>query len=184
MNKSVGSVIVNEYIVQEVKRMIVQLTGNVNYNITLDPTVWIFDDRKILFEEAFNERAEKNENTVDELEKAAERFNKEVYRTSVKPPVNKSITKFEREKILKNSYVMPLEEFLLHAEIKPDSKDATLTTTNGPIHLSLNDLQACYLLFAIKGKPVTEEGPVHLFFNDGSNKDNPITGIQKITINK
>ena len=169
---------------QEVKIMIVQLTGNVNYNITLDPTVWIFDDRKILLEEIFDESVEKTENAEDELKKAAERFNKEVYRASVKPPVNKSITKFEREKILKNSYVMPLQEFLLHAEIKSDSKNATLTTINGPVNISLHELQDCYLSFAVKGKPVTEDGPVHLFFKDGSNKDNPITGIQKITINK
>lgn len=163
--------------------MIVQLTGNVNYNITLDPTVWIFDDRKILFEEAFKEESANPKNTGDELDRAADRFNREVYRASVKPPVNKSITKFEREKILKNSYVMPLQEFLSHAEIKSDSKDATLTTKNGQINISLRELQECYLLFAIKGKPITEDGPVHLFFNDGSNKDNPITGIQKITIN-
>jgi len=163
--------------------MIVQLTGNVNYNITLDPTVWIFDDRKILFEEAFKEESANPKKTGDKLDRAADRFNREVYRASVKPPVNKSITKFEREKILKNSYVMPLQEFLSHAEIKSDSKDATLTTKNGQINISLRELQECYLLFAIKGKPITEDGPVHLFFNDGSNKDNPITGIQKITIN-
>lgn len=163
--------------------MIVQLTGNVNYNITLDPTVWIFDDRKILFEEAFKGESANPKNTGDKLDRAADRFNREVYRASVKPPVNKSITKFEREKILKNSYVMPLQEFLSHAEIKSDSKDATLTTKNGQINISLRELQECYLLFAIKGKPITEDGPVHLFFNDGSNKDNPITGIQKITIN-
>lgn len=163
--------------------MIVQLTGNVNYNITLDPTVWIFDDRKILFEKAFKGESANPKNTGDELDRAADRFNREVYRASVKPPVNKSITKFEREKILKNSYVMPLQEFLSHAEIKSDSKDATLTTKNGQINISLRELQECYLLFAIKGKPITEDGPVHLFFNDGSNKDNPITGIQKITIN-
>src|SRR5690625_3133672 len=131
---------------QEVKNMIVQLTGNVNYNITLDPTVWIFDDRKILLEEAFENKIENHENTGDQLKKAADRFNNEVYRASVKPPVNKSITKFEREKILKNSYVMPLQEFLLHAEIKSDSKNATLTTINGPVNISLHELQDCYLL--------------------------------------
>lgn len=165
--------------------MIVQLTGNVNYNITLDPTVWIFDDRKILLEEAFNNAGEEvSNNDNDELGRAADRFNREIYRTSVKPPVNKSITRFEREKILKNSYVMPLQEFLTHAEVKPDSKDATLTTVNGLINIPLLQLEECYLLFALKGKPVTEDGPVHLYFKDGSNKDNPITGIQKITINQ
>src|SRR5690625_4348311 len=164
--------------------MIIQLKGQVEFPITLDPTVWIFDDRKVLLEDAFNQQVEEVNRSDDELEKAADRFNREVYRTSVKPPVNKSITRFEREKILKNSYVMPLQEFLLHAEVKPDSKDVTLTTVNGLINISLHKLEECYLLFAIKGKPVTEEGPVHLYFKDGSNKDSPITGITKITINK
>lgn len=164
--------------------MIVQLTGHVNYNITLDPTVWIFDDRKVLLEDAFIERVEVPHEGIDALENAADRFNREIYRASVKPPVNKSINRFEREKILKNSYVMPLRDFLQHAEVKTGSRDVTLTTVNGLINISLHDLQECYLLFAVKGKPVKEEGPVHLYLKDGSNKDNPITGIQKITINK
>src|SRR5699024_8557040 len=124
---------------QEVKIMIVQLSGNVNYNITLDPTVWIFDDRKILLEEILDESVEKTENDADEVKKAAERHNQEVDRESVKPPVNKSLTKFERENNLKNSYVMPLHEFLLHAEIKSDSKNATLTTIYGPVNISLHE---------------------------------------------
>ena len=31
--------------------MIVQVNGNVKFPITLDPSVWIFDDRKVLLEE-------------------------------------------------------------------------------------------------------------------------------------
>lgn len=40
--------------------MIVQLKGNVQFPITLDPTVWIFDDRKIKLEEAFLPDKEEN----------------------------------------------------------------------------------------------------------------------------
>lgn len=163
--------------------MIVQLAGNVNYAITLDPTVWIFDDRKVLLEEAFVEQKDEEHTEVDELEMAANRWSQEVYQQRVRPPVNKSITRFERDKILKNSYVMPIYEFLSHAEVKPDSTDVTLTTINGDVNITLSELQACYLLFAVSGKPVKSDGPVHLYFKDGSNQDNPITGIQKITIN-
>lgn len=38
--------------------MIIQLKGKVTYPITLDASVWIFDDRKIIFEEAFIAREE------------------------------------------------------------------------------------------------------------------------------
>lgn len=162
--------------------MIVQLTGNVNYSITLDPTVWIFDDRKVLLEEAFLDKQLDSNTEVDELELAANRWSQEVYQQRVRPPVNKSITKFEREKILKNSYVMPIYEFLSHAEVKPNAAGVRLVTVHGDINITLSELQDCYLLFAVEGKPVKNDGPVHLYFKDGSNQDQPITGIQKIII--
>lgn len=36
--------------------LIIQIKGNVKYPITLDPSVWIFDDRKILLEDAFKDK--------------------------------------------------------------------------------------------------------------------------------
>src|SRR5690625_6189198 len=47
------SVILSSDYCGEVNIVIVQLAGNVGYPITLDPTVWIFDDRKVLLEEEF-----------------------------------------------------------------------------------------------------------------------------------
>lgn len=162
--------------------MIVQIKGKVTFSITLDPTVWIFDDRKILLEEAFTEN--KNQTEEDnELEKASQRWSRAVNQQKINPPVNKSISRLEGEKILTNSYVMPIIEFLENAEIKSDAKDATLVTTEGEKEISLAELRDCYLLFALKGKPLTEDGPVHLFYKDGSNKEAPIKGINKIVIN-
>ncbi|MGP4106852.1 hypothetical protein [Virgibacillus sp. L01] len=163
--------------------MIVPITGNVTYSITLDPTVWIFDDRKILLDEAFSKKENEQQVEDNELENASKRWNRAVYQQKINPPVNKSISRFEREKILVNSYVMPINEFVDHAEIKENATDVTLVTNKGEEHISLEALQNCYLLFALEGKPLKEEGPVHLFYKDGSNKDNPITGIEKIIIN-
>ncbi|SEQ62366.1 hypothetical protein SAMN05216232_2898 [Virgibacillus subterraneus] len=162
--------------------MIVPIIGNVTYSITLDPTVWIFDDRKILLEEAFTER-ENVQVEDNELENASKRWSRAVYQQKINPPVNKSISRFEREKILENSYVMPINEFVDHAEVNENATDVTIVTSKGDEHISLEALQSCYLLFAVDGKPLKEEGPVHLFYKDGSNKDNPITGIEKIVIN-
>lgn len=162
--------------------MIVPITGKVNYSITLDPTVWIFDDRKILLDEAFIEKTDLLEEE-DELEKASQRFDRAIYQQQIKPPVNKSISRMEGEKILKNSYVMPLFEFLENAEVKSDAKDATLVTKEGDKKISLSELKDCYLLFARDGKPLKEDGPVHLFYKDGSNKDAPIKNINKIILN-
>lgn len=162
--------------------MIVQLTGNVNYTITLDPSVWIFDDRKIKLEEAFLEKKAVDEK--NKLKDAAERWDEAVYPPSkMKPPVNKSLSKQEREDALIYSYVMPISDFFKHAEVKEDAKDVTLVTKDGHVSVSLEQLQQAYLLFSINGKPLIEDGPVHLFFKDGSNKNDPIKGIEKIVIN-
>ncbi|PAV29876.1 hypothetical protein CIL05_08330 [Virgibacillus profundi] len=161
--------------------MIVPMTGNVTYPITLDPTVWIFDDRKILLEDAFTEKMDENEE-IDELEKAANRFNKEVFQIS-KPPVNRSIKRFEREKILKSSYVMPLDDFIANAEVKSDAKDVILVLKDEEVTISLPAFQNSYFLFAVDGKPLKEDGPVHLYYKDGSNKEHPIKNIGKVIIN-
>ncbi|TMN23455.1 hypothetical protein [Lentibacillus cibarius] len=163
--------------------MIVPITGNVTYTITLDPTVWIFDDRKILLDEAFTEN-KVDHDQEDELEKASRRFNQEVYQQKINPPVNKSISRMEGKKILENSYVMPINEFLNHAEINENATDATLVITNGDEQqVSLQALKECYLLFAMDGKPLKDDGPVHFLYRDGSNRDNPIKGVKKIIIN-
>ena len=161
--------------------MIIQLSGKVKFPLTLDASVWIFDDRKILFEEAFEEREVEAE--VDELKKAAERFNLELYQQKIKPPVNKSINKYEREKILYNTYVMPIKDFINNAEVSEDVVSVTLKTTEDDIIISPEQLKNSLFLFSIDGKPVKESGPVHIYFGDGSNKDDPIKGVNKITFN-
>lgn len=161
--------------------MIVPLIGNVTYPITLDPTVWIFDDRKILLEDAFSENDNENEE-ADELDEAAQRWERAIHQ-HIKPPVNKSISRFEGEKILKNSYVMPILDFLNNAEIKSEAEHATLVTENEDIKITLDELRNCYLLFALNGKPLKEDGPVHFYYKDGSNRDNPIKEVQKIVVN-
>ncbi|WP_404452469.1 hypothetical protein LG329_19095 [Virgibacillus necropolis] len=163
--------------------MIVPIIGNVTYSITLDPTVWIFDDRKIELDKAFDHITNQPDED-DEIEKASKRWDREVYQQNINPPINKSISKFEGEKILKGSYVMPISNFVEHAEAKNDAKTATLIVEDGEnVTISLKELNNSYLLFAIDGKPLKEGGPVHFYHMDGSNKDNPIKSIKKIEIN-
>lgn len=160
--------------------MIVTISGNVKYQITLDPTVWIFDDRKVLFDTLFSEPNPTYEQEEKEIEEKL--TDEERYSQRVKPPVNKSINRFEREQILKNSYAMALAHFIAHAEISKDATSVILETTNGPVEVPLSKIKTCYLLFAVDGKPVQEDGPVHVYFEDGSNKESPITGVQKIVV--
>lgn len=161
--------------------MIIQLKGEVKFPLTIDASVWIFDDRKIIFEEAFDQKKETE--AVDPSRKTAEMFDQELYfKTKVKPPVNKSINKFEREKILTHSFVMPFEDFLNTSEVKESAKAVRLTRDEDDVIITIEQLRDAYFLFAVDGKPVKDEGPVHLYFKDGSNKEDPIKGVKAITI--
>ena len=162
--------------------MIIQLKGKVAFPITLDPSVWIFDDRKILLEEAFQERAEEPE--IDPAEKAEKLFNQEIYsQKSIKPPVNKSLNRTEREMALKHSFVMPIKDFLDNAEVHPSAASARLLIEDDEeVIITTEQLYDSLFLFAIDGKQIKEQGPVHLYFGDGSNQDAPIKGIKQITL--
>jgi len=161
--------------------LIIPILGNVTYQITLDPSVWIFDDRKIRFEDAFQTETKTNEQSSPELE-AAKRWDRAVYPDHIKPPVNRSISRMEGKEILKNSYVIPLSDFIENAEIKHDAESAVLETNTGEVSISIDQLTNSYMLFAWNGKKLKNGGPAHLYFRDGSNKKNPIKGIKKIRV--
>ncbi len=161
--------------------MIIQLKGKVTYPITLDASVWIFDDRKVILEEAFIEKEKQPED--DPLRKKAELFDQELYfKTKIKPPVNKSLNRYEKEQALNHSFVMPIGEFIRNAEVQDDATRAILKTNEDDVIITMEQLLNAYVLFALDGKPVKNDGPVHLYFGDGTNQHDPIKGIQSITI--
>lgn len=160
--------------------MIVPITGNVNFSITLDPSVWIFDDRKIKFEDAFKADIEIPAEK-EFIFSSEDRFDREIFQATND---NRPISRAEEKEILQNSYVMRLEPFLKTAEISENAKDATIVQTDGNQQsLTLEQLKNTYLLFSWNGKPLKEDGPVHIYFTDGSNKDRPIKYVNKIIIN-
>lgn len=162
--------------------MIVTIVGKVKYSITLDPTVWIFDSRKVPLDEAFKEKKAEKQQEKSEAEKAMERWNREVYQQKY-PNINDNVEKNLSKEVLKNSYVMPLKDFIQNAEITEDAAAAYLLTKDEhKTKITLKALKEGYLLFAKDGKPLREDGPVHFYYGDGSNKDEPIKNINKIMI--
>lgn len=158
---------------------IVPIIGNVNFQITLDPSVWIFDDRKIEREEFLNAEDKSVHDFLAEREADQTGIREGV----VRPPINRSIKRFEREKILTESYFMPLIPFLTTSEPKDDAKGVRLEQTNGEsVDLTIDQAKNGLLYFAENGKPLKESGPVHFYFGDKSNKDNPITDVHKIIV--
>ncbi|KAB8138618.1 hypothetical protein F9U64_03105 [Gracilibacillus oryzae] len=152
--------------------MIIQIKGNVKYPITLDPSVWIFDDRKILLEEAFN--GKKGEEKPEEF--SGQDSNR------VKPQVHNSIKKFNKNELLNNSYVIPLYDFISNAEVNESASKVSLKSENETFDISLEQLQQGLLQFAKEGKQITADGPAYFYFHDGSNKDNPIKNLKEIYI--
>ncbi|WP_079529714.1 hypothetical protein [Halobacillus hunanensis] len=162
--------------------MIVQISGQVKFPITLDPTVWIFDDRKLTYDEVFHnsQASSRKEEAEDELKRKSLRFDREMYQQKINPPVNKSLTRAEKELIKTETFLMPIKPFIHTSEPDPKVTSAVLVTDGGDHAIDADELGESLLLFSKAGKPLKEDGPVHLYFKDGSNKDAPITGIKKI----
>ncbi|MFP7169002.1 hypothetical protein [Terribacillus sp. 7520-G] len=153
--------------------MVITLTGKVDFPLTLDPSVWIFDDRKILFENAFKE--------IEPVPAAEEKhWDRSVYQQKMKPPINKSLTREERKQALENSYVMPIADFLSTAGIQDDATHAVFVTENGEEIVPLDELEASLFLFAIDGRSIKESGPAHCYLP--SRKEDPIKAIRQIKI--
>src|SRR5690625_3571355 len=98
--------------------MIIQLTGNVRYQITLDPSTWIFDDCKITIEDLLSNTEDGEEITFnDETE-----WNRQIIEGETKPPTLKSEKKHKKRELLESSFVINLAPFLEYAEAYEDEQ--------------------------------------------------------------
>lgn len=136
---------------------IIVLTGNLNYTITLDPSSWLFDDRKFELDNYFAEP-----HNLDE------------------PP-----RKFKKRELLKEEYTfaIPFKPFLENAQPKSDSKKLIIETEDGNQHeIALETAKKSFMAFTKEGKFLKEDGPAHFYYGDGSNRKTPITNITKFTV--
>ncbi|MFD3448005.1 hypothetical protein ACFDTO_25780 [Microbacteriaceae bacterium 4G12] len=158
------------------------INGNISFPITLDPGVWIFDDRKVDLTTYFH--APKDE--TDELEqykkKVSKHWDREIREGAIFPPINKSVSKFEKEKIITGTFAMPLRPFLLNAELHKEATQVEIHTEHETITISLQQALEAVLGFSTDGKPLKEDGPVHFYFGDGSNQNNPIKHVRQFTV--
>lgn len=158
---------------------IIQFSGDIKYHITLDPTVWIFDDRKIELDRAFQMMDDNNEDDLESYTKRiSEQWDKERSQGASFPPVNRSIQRMDKDKILSETYVMPIQPFINNAEPAEHVENVSIVQKDGTAtSISLSKMKDAFLCFSKDGKPLTEDGPVHLYFRDGSNRNKPIKNI-------
>ncbi|MBO8171298.1 MAG: peptidyl-prolyl cis-trans isomerase [Bacillaceae bacterium] len=162
---------------------VITITGNVKFPITLDPSVWIFDDRKLKMPDALENRNE----TQPDLPQAPPssvplQWERELQDRNI--PSLKSEKLFVEKKDISGDYGMKLGPFLGNAQPSEEAKEVICHLQQGePVSIPLEQAKDAILLFALDGQPIRgEEGPVHLFLADGTNRDNPIKGIYKFEV--
>jgi hypothetical protein len=160
---------------------IIPIKGKVKFSITLDPGVWIFDDRKVDLHTYFSGQTEKAEKE-DEIQKISAYWDREIQEGAYFPPTLKTEKKFVKEKIITGTFGMPLAPFLNNAEVLDDATELMIVTDNGEFTIPLQQAYQLVLGFSKDGKPLKENGPVHVYFGDGSNQNTPITHVRELII--
>lgn len=158
------------------------INGKVRFPITIDPTVWIFDDRKVDLTTYFDETREESSELETYLKHTSEHWDREIRDGAAFPPIQQSVKKYKKEQLINGTFGILLQPFLKNAEILEGATQVEIETTDSSITLPLETANQAILGFSKEGKPLREDGPVHLYFHDGSNRQNPIRNIRKFTI--
>lgn len=161
---------------------IVLIKGNVKYTITLDPSVWIFDDRKQDLTTYFQtDRIE--EDALEEYTKSVSKhWDREIVEGAIYPPTLKTEKKFLKEKLLTGTFCIPFKPFLKNAEVQETAKFLKIITKDSEIKLPIEEGYELVLGFSKDGKPLKEDGPLHCYYGNGANVENPIKNVREFIV--
>lgn len=136
---------------------IIFLTGNLDYNITLDPSSWLFDDRKVDLDTYFDQ-----------------------------PQNEQTQPKIKNQDLRKNDHYslgVPFQPYLHNAAPRPKAHTLMIETRNQETYnIPLEQARTAILAFTKDGKFLNDDGPAHFYYGDGSNQNHPITHIAKLTV--
>ncbi|MEK4221023.1 peptidyl-prolyl cis-trans isomerase [Bacillus smithii] len=162
---------------------IIPFKGKVKYPVTMDAGVWIFDDRRIDLNTYFDQEDQQTEETEEDYTKKVSKYwEREIREGAVSPPTIKTEKKFEKEKLLTGTFGIKLAPFLKNAEPEKDATTLVIETAEGEEAVPLEKAYDLILCFSKNGKPLREDGPVHIYFGDGSNKQNPIKHVRALRV--
>ncbi|MBS4207759.1 peptidyl-prolyl cis-trans isomerase [Bacillus sp. FJAT-50079] len=159
---------------------IMAIKGKVQFPITLDAGVWIFDDRRIDLNTYFTEGVVEQEE--EELTIVSKHWDRVIKEGSVAPPTLKTERQFEKVKVLTGSFGIMLDPFLKNAEPDPNASKLIIETADGDIMVPLDQAYQLILAFSKDGKPLREDGPVHIIYPDGSNREHPIKHVKAFRV--
>ncbi|WP_342430467.1 peptidyl-prolyl cis-trans isomerase [Neobacillus sp. FSL H8-0543] len=160
---------------------IILITGQVKFPITLDPGVWIFDDRKIDLTTHFTAKQEQVDELLEYTKSVSKHWDREIMEGSIYPPTLKTEKKFIKEKVLFGTFAIPFKPFLDNAEPNQSANVVVIKSLNEEVEIPLDKAKDLILGFSANGKPVNN-GPVHVYFGDGSNQKNPIINVREFLI--
>ncbi|WP_285766478.1 peptidyl-prolyl cis-trans isomerase [Peribacillus sp. SI8-4] len=163
---------------------IVFINGKVKYPITLDPGVWIFDDRKIEIDTYFHAEREETNELEEYTIAASKHWQKEIQEGATMPPTLKTERKFEKQRLMEGTFGIPFEPFLKNAEPKNGVTEVIVTTADKELTFPLEAALQFFLGFSKNGKPlkVAEGGPLEIYFGDATNLDDPIKNVRSFTL--
>ncbi|WP_203332512.1 peptidyl-prolyl cis-trans isomerase [Planococcus beigongshangi] len=164
---------------------IIQFKGNVKFKLTLDPTVWIFDDRKLDLEKYFTEKRIERDELEEYKRGMGEHWSREIMEGATVPPTlnsEKTYKKQEKKEMLTGTFGILFRPFLENAEPYDNAETVVFETAHGEFSFSFEEAKELVFKFSDKGQPLREDGPVHILLPDGSNVDNPITDVTAIRV--
>lgn len=161
--------------------IIIPIKGAVTYQLTLDPTVWIFDDRKLDLNTYFSVKEAEEDADTKYMREVGAHWSREIMEGATFPPTLKSERKFDRKGMENGTFGIELRHFLKNAVIKPEATNIIIECKDGVEHtFTIEEAHKLILKYSQDGKPLLEDGPVYVLFGDGSNIDSPIKQVLAI----
>ncbi|MER2140843.1 MAG: peptidyl-prolyl cis-trans isomerase, partial [Priestia megaterium] len=99
---------------------IIMLKGKVKYTLTLDPSVWIFDDRKLDMEVFFEHPPEQKDETEAYTKAVSKHWDREIQEGAVFPPTLKTEKKFKKQELVNGTFGILFAPFLANASPTED----------------------------------------------------------------
>ena len=162
---------------------VIQIKGNVQHAITLDPGIWIFDDRRIDLNTFFTGGHIEMDEMEEYKRNMGKHWSREIMEGATFPPTLETEKQFEKEKEITGTYGIYLNHFLKNAKPKEDAKSLLIETTEGEVHtIPLQNASEIIMKYSNDGKPLIEDGPVHILYKDGSNLEDPLRNVVAIHV--
>jgi hypothetical protein len=159
---------------------VIVFKGAVTFPITLDPSVWIFDERKFDLSAYAGENDPSDQKNAKYLQGTGTQWDKELREGAQLPSERRSLV--EERKALEGDYGMRLDPFITNAQPLPDVTHVRLHREDQePVLLPIAEARRAILQFSKDGKPIRENGPVYLYMPETLlAKEAPIQGITAI----